>query len=116
VHHAKRTEIPSASALREFNSTNVNMWMYWQLLQRAIEMGSSEFDFGRSTIGAGTYKFKEQWGAKPSPAVWQYYVRKGDPADMRPDSQGKQRLVQFWQKLPVGLTKLIGPAIVRGIP
>jgi FemAB-related protein (PEP-CTERM system-associated) len=116
VHHAGRTEIPSASALREYNPTNVNMWMYWQLLQRAIEMGSTEFDFGRSTVGAGTYKFKEQWGAKPSPAVWQYYVRKGDPADMRPDSQGKQRLVKIWQKLPVGLTKLVGPSIVRGIP
>lgn len=116
VHHAGRTEVPSASALRELNPTNVNMWMYWQLLQRAIEMGSSEFDFGRSSIGAGTYKFKEQWGARPSPAVWQYYVRKGDPADMRPDSQGKQRLIKVWQKLPVWLTKIIGPPVVRGIP
>ena len=116
VHHAQRTEVPSASALRAFNPTNVNMWMYWQLLQRAIEMGSTEFDFGRSTIGAGTYKFKEQWGAKPSPAIWQYYVRKGDPARMRPDDQGKQKLIRLWKKLPVWLTKLLGPTIVRGIP
>jgi serine/alanine adding enzyme len=116
VHHAHRTEVPSASALRQFNPTNVNMWMYWQLLQRAIERASSEFDFGRSTIGAGTYKFKEQWGAKPSPAVWQYYVRKGDPAQMRPDSSKNQRLVGIWKKLPVWLTRRIGPSIVRGIP
>jgi len=116
VHHAQRTEVPSASALRSFNSTNVNMWMYWNLLRRAIELGSTEFDFGRSTVGAGTYKFKEQWGAKPSPAVWQYYVRKGDPASMRPDDEGKQRLVKIWQRLPVWFTKLIGPPIVRGIP
>jgi serine/alanine adding enzyme len=116
VHHAHRTEVPSASALRQFNPTNVNMWMYWQLLQRAIEMGSTEFDFGRSTLGAGTYKFKEQWGAKPSPAVWQYYVRKGDPAGMRPDSSKNQRLVGIWKKLPLWLTRLIGPRIVRGIP
>jgi FemAB-related protein (PEP-CTERM system-associated) len=116
VHHAKRTEVPSASALRKYNPTNVNMWMYWQLLQRAIEQGSSEFDFGRSTIGAGTYKFKEQWGARPSPAIWQYYVRHGDPADMRPDSKGKQRLVKIWQRIPVPLTKIIGPYVVRGIP
>ena len=116
VHHAHRTEVPSASALRQFNPTNVNMWMYWQLLQRAIEEGSTEFDFGRSTIGAGTYKFKEQWGAKPSPAVWQYYVRKGDPAQMRPDSSKNQRLVGIWKKLPLWLTRLLGPTIVRGIP
>jgi len=116
VHHAKRTEVPSASALRKFNPTNVNMWMYWQLLQRAIEQGSSEFDFGRSTAGAGTYKFKEQWGAKPKQAVWQYYVRKGDPSDMRPDSPSKIRLVKVWKKLPLWLTRLVGPSIVRGIP
>ena len=116
VHHAHRTEVPSASALRQFNPTNVNMWMYWQLLQRAIERGSNEFDFGRSTLGAGTYKFKEQWGAKPSPAVWQYYVRKGDPAQMRPDSSKNQRLVGIWKKLPLWLTRLLGPTIVRGIP
>ena len=116
VHHAQRTEVPSASALRSFNSTNVNMWMYWNLLRRAIELGSTEFDFGRSTVGAGTYKFKEQWGAKPSPAVWQYHVRKGDPSRMRPDDEGKQRLVKIWQRLPVWFTKLIGPPIVRGIP
>ena len=116
VHHAHRTEVPSASALRQFNPTNVNMWMYWQMLQRAIEQGSVEFDFGRSTLGAGTYKFKEQWGAKPSPAVWQYYVRKGDPAQMRPDSSKNQRLVEIWKKLPLWLTRLLGPTIVRGIP
>jgi FemAB-related protein (PEP-CTERM system-associated) len=116
VHHAQRTEVPSASALRSFNSTNVNMWMYWNLLRRSIELGSTEFDFGRSTVGAGTYKFKEQWGAKPSPAIWQYYVRKGDPSSMRPDDEGKQRLVKIWQRLPVWITKLIGPVIVRGIP
>jgi len=116
IHHAQRTEVPSASALRQFNPTNVNMWMYWRLLQRAIEQGSTEFDFGRSTIGAGTYKFKEQWGAKPSPAVWQYYVRKGDPAKMRPDSSKNQRRVEIWKKLPVWLTRIVGPSIVRGIP
>jgi hypothetical protein len=92
------------------------MWMYWNLLQRGIEKGSSEFDFGRSSVGSGTYKFKEQWGAKPKQAIWQYYVRKGDPSDMRPDSPSKSRLVKVWKKLPLWLTRLLGPSIVRGIP
>ena len=116
VHHQGRSEVPSASALRRWNSTGANMWMYWNLLQRGIEKGSSEFDFGRSSVGSGTYKFKEQWGAKPKQAVWQYYVRKGDPSDMRPDSPSKIRLVKVWKKLPLWLTRLVGPSIVRGIP
>ncbi len=116
VHAHRVTEVPSASSLREFNRTNANMLMYWHLLQRAIQRGSQIFDFGRSSEGSGTYRFKAQWGAQPQSAVWQYYVRKGSPEEMRPDSDGKQRLVLAWQKIPVWLTKWIGPPIVRGIP
>lgn len=116
VHAGGLTEIPSASCLREFNRLNANMFMYWSLFERAIERGSETFDFGRSSEGSGTFKFKSQWGAKPHQAVWQYYVRQGDPEEMRPDSDGKQRLVQIWQKMPVWLTKIAGPSIVRGIP
>lgn len=116
VHAQQVTEVPSASCLREFNRMNANMFMYWQLLERAIERGSQVFDFGRSSAESGTYRFKKQWGAVPEPATWQYYVRQGDPADMRPDSEGKQRLVRIWQKLPVWMTRCLGPTIVRGIP
>jgi serine/alanine adding enzyme len=116
LHNRGITEVPSASSLREFNATGANMWMYWQLLQRAIERGSETFDFGRSSLESGTFKFKEQWGAVPHPAVWQYYVRSGAPEDMRPTSPKRQRLIQAWQKLPVWVTRWVGPSIVRGIP
>ena len=116
VHSRGTTEVPSASCLRGYNRLNANMFMYEKLLYRAIERGSKTFDFGRSSEDSGTYKFKKQWGAQPSPATWQYYVRRGNPLDMRPDASGKQRLIKIWQRLPVWLTKLIGPTIVRGIP
>lgn len=116
IHADHVSEVPSASSLREFNRTNANMLMYWHLLKRSIERGSRIFDFGRSSESSGTYRFKRQWGAEPSPAVWQYYVRSGSPEEMRPDSGGKQRLVKVWQHLPVSLTKWVGPPIVRGIP
>jgi serine/alanine adding enzyme len=116
VHAGGLSEVPSASSLRQFNYTNANMWMYRNMLARSIERGSKVFDFGRSSVDSGTYKFKAQWGAQPFPAVWQYYVRKGSAEDMRPDSGGKKRLVQIWQKLPVALTRIIGPGIVRGVP
>lgn len=116
VHGHGVTEVPSASSLRRWNHTGANMLMYWHLLQRAIERGSHQFDFGRSSEGSGTYRFKRQWGATPSPAVWQYYVRRGSPETMRPEDAGKQRLVKLWQQLPVWLTMRLGPLIVRGIP
>jgi FemAB-related protein (PEP-CTERM system-associated) len=110
------TEVPSASSLREFNSSNANMLMYWHLLERAIGRGQSIFDFGRSTVDGNTFRFKAQWGAEPHTASWQHYVRRGSPLEMRPNHPKHQRRIRIWQRLPVGLTRLIGPAIVRGIP
>lgn len=116
VHSNGTTEVPSASSLRSWNPKGANMFMYRQLLSRAIQRGSHTFDFGRSSVDSGTYKFKTQWGAKPHPAIWQYYVRSGSVDEMRPDSDRNQKLVRIWQRLPVWLTKIIGPPIVRGIP
>jgi len=116
MHGPGASEVPSASSLRKYNSTNANMLMYWHLLQRAIERGQRVFDFGRSTIDSNTYRFKKQWGAEPEPAAWQYYVREGDVSEMRLESGKYDRMVRIWQKLPVAVTRWIGPPIVRGIP
>jgi FemAB-related protein (PEP-CTERM system-associated) len=110
------TEVPSASSLREYSSTCANMLMYWNLLDRAVQRGQAVFDFGRSTTDGNTYRFKKQWGAVPEPAVWQYYTRGGNAADLRPDNPRYQPLIRMWQRLPLRLTRWIGPMIVRGIP
>ena len=92
------------------------MLIYWQALERATSRGQNFFDFGRSSIDAGTYKFKKQWGTEEYPAIWQYYSRKGNVTDARPNSGKYDTMIETWKKLPVWLTKLIGPTIVRGIP
>ena len=110
------TEVPSASSLRSYNHTCANMLMYWQLLERTIERKQQVFDFGRSSRDSNTHRFKEQWGAKEAPSEWQYYVRKGGISDMRPENPRFGRLIRIWQRLPVGLTRWVGPMIIRGIP
>ena len=116
LHGRGVTEVPSASCLREHNATCANMMMYWNLLDRAIQRGSDVFDFGRSTTGGNTYKFKKQWGAEPEPAVWQYYHLNGSPANLRPDNPRYGRFVRMWKRLPLPVTRAVGPRIVRGIP
>ena len=116
THGDGMAEVPSASSLRKYNPTNANMLMYWHLLCRAMERGQRSFDFGRSSPDSGTFRFKKQWGARPHPAVWQYYLRRGSIGDMRPESPRYRLLIRVWRRLPVAVTRLIGPAIVRGIP
>ena len=110
------TQVPSASSLRAFGFTSANMWMYHRLLLRSIERGSGVFDFGRSSEGSGTWRFKKQWGAIPQTTTWQYHVRWGEVGMMRPEHPKMQRRVAAWQKLPVWVTRMVGPTIVRGIP
>jgi FemAB-related protein (PEP-CTERM system-associated) len=116
LHGRGVTEVPSASSLRAYNATCANMLMYWKLLERAVERGQGIFDFGRSSPEASTFRFKKQWGAEPHPACWQYYLRSGDLSAMRPENPRYQRKIEAWKRLPLWLTRLIGPLIVRGIP
>jgi FemAB-related protein (PEP-CTERM system-associated) len=110
------SEVPSASSLRHYRASNANMLLYWHLLERAVKCGNQVFDFGRSTKDSNTYRFKKQWGARPEPAVWQYYVRRGNVGDLRPESPKYRRLSRLWQYLPLRVTRWLGPWIVRGIP
>jgi hypothetical protein len=35
---------------------------------------------------------------------------------MRTSNPRYQRMIAWWKRLPVGITRLLGPLIVRGIP
>jgi FemAB-related protein (PEP-CTERM system-associated) len=116
LHGRGTSEVPSAASLRRYASANANMLMYWKLLERTVERGQQVFDFGRSTQDSNTYRFKLQWGARPDPAVWQYYVRRGSLDDVRPEHGKYRQAIRIWKRLPVRLTQWIGPRLVRGIP
>jgi FemAB-related protein (PEP-CTERM system-associated) len=116
LHGRGVSEVPSASSLRSYNPTCANMLLYWCLLERSAERGQELFDFGRSTENSPTYRFKKQWGATSTLADWQYYLREGCIDDMRPDNPKYRFLIAVWRRLPIGLTRWIGPRIVRGIP
>ncbi len=110
-------EVPWAASLREYRLVCPNNLLYWELIQHAIKEGFRRFDFGRSTPGEGTYKFKEQWGGRPVPLAWEYWLPDSKPLpDLSPKNAKYQAAVQVWRRLPLKLTKWLGPAIVRGIP
>ncbi len=112
-----RMEIPWASTLRRYNHTSINMSMYWKILEYAVQQGFDVFDFGRCSHDAGTYRFKQQWGAQPLKLYWDYVLPEGDrlPA-LNPDNPKFRLMIAVWQRMPVWLTNLLGPHIVKGLP
>jgi serine/alanine adding enzyme len=112
-----RLEIPWASSLRRYNRLSPNMLLYWNCLAFACERGYAVFDFGRSTAGGGTHRFKEQWGAAEAPLFWHYWLRRGgDLPDLSPDNPKFRLAIAIWKRLPVSFNKILGPCIVRNIP
>lgn len=110
-------EIPWASTLRYVNKFSMNMLLYWEVLQYAIERKADHFDFGRSSRDAGTYKFKKQWGAQEVPLYWHYWLKDGrELPRLNPDNPKYRLAINVWRRLPVELTKLIGPPIVKNLP
>jgi len=110
-------EIPWASSDRRYNRLAPNMLLYSSALKFGCEQGFSLFDFGRSTPGGGTYRFKEQWGAQPVPLHWHYWVSNGGPLpDLSPANAKYKWAISVWQRLPLFVSKRLGPSIVRFIP
>lgn len=109
--------VPWASSLRSARSACPNHSLYWKVLQDAVRDGARHFDFGRSSVGTGTYRFKKQWGSSLEPLVWRFYD--GDRrARAEPYLSAGQnaRLADLWARLPLGLATRLGPLIRGRLP
>jgi serine/alanine adding enzyme len=108
-------EMPWVSASKRFQKIAPNNAVYWHAIRESCKRRSKRFDFGRSTPGSGTFEFKRRWGAKPLQLHWQYLEK--NPGQYCPHVGGKGMGLagRLWKKMPIRLTKVIGPGIRRQI-
>lgn len=93
-----------------------NDLLYWEVMQRAAARGLRVFDFGRSKIGTGAYAYKHNWGFEAEPLTYQFLpVRSATIPDINPLNPKYRIFIAGWQKLPLSLTKILGPVVVRSI-
>lgn len=112
-----KLEIPWASTLRKVNRLSVNMFLYWNILKIAMEKNYKVFDFGRSSKDAGTLRFKKQWGGYEKQLYWYYDLTEGmEMPTLNLDNKKFGSAIMMWKKMPVALTNLMGPAIVKNLP
>lgn len=94
-----------------------NMFEFWQMLCFAGEKGYRIFDFGRSSVGSGTYEFKQQWNTRVVPLHWNYWNSSAEQVpELNPENPRYRAAIWAWRRLPVSLTKWIGPSIARCLP
>jgi serine/alanine adding enzyme len=106
---------PWASADRGYSQLSPNMLLYWAMLEFGCEQGYKLCDLGRSTPGEGTYRFKQQWGAREISLHWQLLSLNGGEKGSRPERERFRAATQLWQRLPVPLSVVLGPMLRKHI-
>ncbi len=108
---------PWASTLRAYSRIYANAHLYWKAVEYAINSGFKHFDFGRSTVDAGTYQFKLLWGARPVPLYYQYVLNRAREIPHVDAHENKYQLaIEVWKRLPTKLAIRLGPQVVRYLP
>jgi len=105
------------AALRQYDEIGPNYILNWAAIEHYCQEGMKWFDFGRSTVGSGQYTFKERWGASPINLCWQYWTPGGEePEFTRPEDPKYRRKVQMWKRMPLWVSRVIGPVISPALP
>ena len=104
--------MPWASSRREHFSLCPNNLLYWEAIRWGCEKGYRRFDFGRSSPGSGTYRFKKQWGAGEEPLHWQCFRKgEGQSAMVHADDPRYRLIRKAWQYLPLTVVNWMGPIL-----
>lgn len=91
-----------------------NDFMYWSVMEKACRDGIEVFDYGRSSVDSGAYRFKKHWGFEPQPLHYQYYLVKSDSIpSLNPSNPRYRLLIDAWKRLPLPIAALVGPPLAK---
>ena len=91
-----------------------NDFMYWAVMEKACQDGVTIFDYGRSSVDSGAYRFKKHWGFEPTPLAYQFHlVQKSEMPNLNPSNPKYEALINLWTRLPLSIAGMLGPPIAR---
>ncbi len=104
-------------SLREYFKFAPNDLLYWTAIKYACEKGYKICDFGRCTVNSRTFEFKKKFRGEQRQLYYQYYLNNtNELPDLAPSSKKYRLAISIWKKLPLFITKIVGPKIVKNIP
>jgi len=94
-----------------------NYVLYWEMMRDACVRGCTRYHLGRSTAESGAEDFKKKWNATSSQLYWYFHrPRGGEMPQLNVDNPKYKLAIQMWRKLPLWVTRMIGPPLARSIP
>jgi len=115
--HRETIEAGWSASRYAYLALKPNVFLYWSIFCLAGQKGYRVFDFGRSSVGSGTHRFKMQWGSQEVPLFWTYWLSEGASLpELNPQNPRYKLAIALWKRLPLTLTNWLGPRIVRCLP
>ncbi len=114
--HRQTVEGMWAGTTAAYRRSDANYVLYWDMIKHYCETGFARFDLGRSTVDSGAEAFKKKWLAD-APLYWQYELgRAGGIPQLNVNNPKYQLAIRTWRRLPLVVTKRLGPLIAKSIP
>lgn len=100
------------------NAIAPNNYMYFDMMRWGGANGYRLFDFGRSKKNVGgSYEFKAHWGMVEKELPYEIVlVRRRELPNFSPANPAFGLFIRVWQKMPLWLTRVLGPLFVRLVP
>lgn len=95
-----------------------NNFMYFDLMRWGGSNGYRVFDFGRSKKhGSGSYDFKAHWGMVERELPYEILlVKRKELPNFNPNNPAFDLPMKLWRRLPLSVTRAIGPIFLRLFP
>jgi FemAB-related protein (PEP-CTERM system-associated) len=92
-------------------------FMYYDLMRWGGRNGFRCFDFGRSKRVKGPYDFKSHWGMVESDLPYEVcLIKRKTMPNFSPSNPSFQLPIKCWRRLPLAVTRTLGPLLVRLVP
>ena len=106
-----------AAADTAYNALGPNTYMYFDHLRWAGDNGLTTFDFGRCKRGTGVFEFKRHWNTTMRELPYEMVlVRRKELPNFSPANPRFGLAIRLWQMVPLWLTRLLGPRLIRLFP
>jgi len=100
-----------------YNEFAPSNYMYFDLMRWAGSHGYTTYDFGRSKKETGAVDFKAHWGMEQRDLPYEVLlVGTKELPNYSPKNPRFQGAIKIWQKMPLPLTRALGPFLIRLVP
>ena len=103
----------------EFEADRVGAanFVYWKLMEVAVESGARRFDFGRSRAETGAFRFKRNMGFEPTGLAYRWILGAGRELPHVNPSNPKFSLPRrLLQRMPRRMVEIVGPFLMKSLP